>query len=97
MSHRPALAHWFELGWDAWLLGFEASSVIASRVSKLAGGGAAASREYDLMLREKVTACAELQARLIALGPELTLAAASGTALRHYRRKVRANRRRLRC
>jgi hypothetical protein len=76
--------------------GAEASSVIALRTFKLAAGGAAANAEAERMASEKLTAAMSLsqQAVLGQLGttmPGIGLKAVAG-----YRRKVRANRRRLR-
>lgn len=86
---------WLRLGFDAWMLGVEASSVIGLRTLKLAAGGPAAQAEAERMVQEKLEAGLALQTRLLsgALGavPE-TVARRS---LTHYRRKVRANRRRL--
>ena len=86
---------WLRIGLDAWSLGVEASSVIGLRTLKLAAGGPAADAESRRMVEEKVRAGLEWQAMALtgALGrtPER---AAAGT-LTHYRRKVRANQRRL--
>jgi hypothetical protein len=89
------IAAWTRIGFDAWLLGFEAASVIGLRTMKLAAGGTAAACEADLMMREKVEAAGQLQwqATTGQLGTTPTRAARKAVA--HYRRKVRANRRRL--
>jgi hypothetical protein len=86
---------WFRFGVNAWALGVEASSVIALRALKFAGGGSAAEAEACRMVSEKVEAGLALQA--LALTGELGLTAqgAATKTLAHYRRKVRANRRRL--
>ena len=84
----------FNLSLDAMRLGMEAQSVIALRMLKVAAGGAAADVEMRRMIAEKVGAAAELQTKAaIALmsGGSLTPQA----TISHYRRKVRANRRRL--
>jgi len=76
-------------------LGFEAQSVIALRVMKLASGGASAKKEAKRMVSEKIAALAEAQlgfATDIALG-RADRASANAVAL--YRRRVRANQRRL--
>lgn len=88
-------AHWSTLSWQAWLLGIEASSVIATRLIALSTGGEAARREFDRMINEKTEAAFQLQAKLMNLGTAVTPAAALDTTIRHYRRKVAANRRRL--
>jgi hypothetical protein len=86
--------------WDAYFraaqTGWEASAVIAMRFMRLSAGGAVAQREAQRMVTEKVTATFEAQAAAAAammtgrgLGP------ATKSASDVYRRKVRANRRRL--
>ncbi len=86
---------WLRIGLDAWWLGFEVSSVIGLRALKLAAGGAAAEVEARRMVTEKIQAGFGLQAKALngALGSTAHTAAAK--TLAHYRRKVRANRRRL--
>jgi hypothetical protein len=86
---------WLGLGVDAWALGFEASTVIGLRMMKLAAGGAAAQAEASLMLREKIEAGLALQAQALTGGLGSTPQMAAARTLKHYRRKVRANRRRL--
>lgn len=78
-----------------WMLGAEASSVIALRTLKLAAGGAAADAEAKLMVSEKITAAMALSQQAI-LGQLGTSMPGVGTkAVASYRRKVRANQRRL--
>ena len=86
---------WFQLGWQSWMLGIEASSVITARLMKLAAGGDQAEREFRLMIDEKTAAGHELQTKLSRLGVEATPEAAMALALRHYRQKVAFNKRRL--
>lgn len=86
---------WMRLSIDAWALGFEASAVIGLRTLKLAAGGAAADEEARRMVSEKVQAGMELQRRALTGGLGSDPAAMTAKALAHYRRKVRANRRRL--
>jgi hypothetical protein len=92
---RRAANTWVKLGWQSWMLGIEASSVIAARVMKMSAGGDASQREVQLMIAEKVEAALQLQTRLANLGLEAAPATAVATALRHYRKKVTANRQRL--
>ena len=89
--YSKAYGAWLRAGMDAWSLGLEASAVVALRTAKLAAGGEAASREAELMVAEKVRAAAELQLALIGATP----LGGPKKALRHYRGKVAANRRRL--
>ncbi len=79
---------WMKLLQDASRLSLESQQVIALRLLKLARGGPAASREAKRMITEK----------MVALG-EATEKSSSGRSARSvvngYRKKVRANRRRL--
>jgi hypothetical protein len=86
---------WLRIGFDAWALAFEASSVIGLRAMRIAAGGASAEDETRRMVSEKIEAGMALQLKALscALGPTAPVAAAR--TLQHYRRKVRANRRRL--
>lgn len=86
---------WIGLGFDAWRLGIEASSVIATRTLMLAAGGPAASLEARRMVAEKIDAGVALQGKAIRGELGVTPAAVTAQTLAHYRRKVRANRRRL--
>jgi hypothetical protein len=89
-------APWLSLSYDLMRLGVEAQGVIALRMMRLATGGALAKRESGRMIAEKAAAAVEAQTAV-------ALAAATGArgaalptkALRIYRRRVRANRRRL--
>jgi hypothetical protein len=85
----------FQLPLDAMRLGIEAQSVIALRMMKMATGGAAAQREISLMVSEKTRAAVDVQLAvgLSALSGKAHLAPARTVAL--YRRRVRANQRRL--
>ncbi len=86
---------WLRLGWDAWALSLEASTVIGLRTMKLAAGGAAADAEAARMVAEKVKASLELQTLALTGGLGTSAPGAAAKTLGHYRRKVRANRRRL--
>jgi hypothetical protein len=87
--------NWASIGFDTWLLGFEAASVIGLRTLKMAAGGTGAAREADLMVREKLESVAQLHVRAAMGTLGSTPAAATRSTLAHYRKKVRANRRRL--
>ena len=65
------------------------------RTMRLARGGDAGVREATLMVSEKIEAAFELQRSLFAAGLSLTPLMGTQTALRHYERKVAANRKRL--
>ena len=86
---------WLGVGISAWSLGMEASSVIGLRTMKIAAGGAAAEAEARRMVSEKVDAGFALQSLALTGGLGLTAHGAAAKILGHYRRKVRANRRRL--
>ena len=86
---------WIGIGFDAWRLGLEASTVIGLRTLKIAQGGAAGEAEAQRMVSEKVKAGLALQTVALTGGLGLTPASASARTLAHYRRKVSANRRRL--
>ena len=86
---------WMGLGWDAWALGMEASAVIGLRVMKLAGGGATAEAEARRMVAEKVDAALAIQTMALTGALGVTAPRVASNTIRHYRRKVGANRRRL--
>jgi hypothetical protein len=86
---------WLHFGVTAWSLGVEASSVIALRTLKIAAGGVGAEVEARRMVSEKIEAGLDLQALALAGGLGLSAERAATKMLSHYRRKVRANRRRL--
>ena len=77
------------------MLGFEASSVIALRLMKIAGGGAGADAETRRMIGEKIDSAVSLQNMAMTGGLGGSAQSAASKNLTHYRRKVRANRRRL--
>jgi hypothetical protein len=91
-AHNP----WLKLSLDAWSLGMESASVIGLRTLKLANGGAGAEAETLRMVQEKVMAGLEWQTLALTGGLGLTPDRAAAKTLTHYRRKVRANQRRLR-
>jgi hypothetical protein len=86
---------WFSLSMDAMCLGFEAQNVIGLRLAKAAWGGVAAQDEAQLMVSEKAEAALDAQVVLATslLSGEGHLGPARAMAL--YRRRVRANQRRL--
>ena len=86
---------WFNLGLDMWMLGAEASSVIALRGLKLAAGGAAASAEAERMLSEKVAAATALTQQMMLGQLGTSMPGIGAKAVASFGRKVRANRRRL--
>jgi hypothetical protein len=89
------LYQWMETNQRVYSLAFEASAVIMLRMLRLAWGGAASQVEMRRMFNEKIVAAFELNTRAMtgSLGQSAEDIAAK--TLSHYRRKVRANRRRL--
>ncbi len=79
---------WWKSSMDMAMLGYEAQGVIAQRVALFAMGGPKAQLEAERMVTEKVLAAGEA-AMLVATG------ASHSKVIRSYRRKVRANSRRL--
>lgn len=73
----------------------EAVSVIGLRSMKMAKGGPAASAEADLMVKEKMEAAWALQSLAMAGALGSTAPGIAAKTVAHYRRRVRANRRRL--
>ncbi len=86
---------WFCTGFMACSPALEASAVIALRSAKIAAGGAAARTEADRTVAEKIEAGLALQALAFTGGLGLTPLSAATKTVAHYRRTVRANRRRL--
>ena len=87
---------WIWLGMKAWQIGFEAQSVVALRMLRLAAGGARAQAEASRMVTEKILAAGEAQAAAATAtmrGDKKHVVA--GKALNIYGKRVRANRRRL--
>ncbi|RYF88731.1 MAG: hypothetical protein EON95_19885 [Caulobacteraceae bacterium] len=76
-------------------LAMEANTVIGLRLLKAAAGGPAADLEAGRMISEKVSAAFDLQAQLVTAALTGAHAGAPSRAVAMYRRKVRANRRRL--
>jgi hypothetical protein len=86
---------WLALGVDAWALGLEAASVIALRSLALAQGGARAQAEAVRMVAEKAEAASALAVRAAMGDLGATPQTVAARTVRHYRKKVTANRRRL--
>jgi hypothetical protein len=86
---------WFGIGLDAWSLGLEASAVMGLRALKIAQGAAAGQAEAQRMVSEKLEAAMALQVQALTGGLGITPAGATARTIAHYRRKVKANRRRL--
>lgn len=94
MPRSNRTADWSRLMFDASRLWADAGMVVALRSWRMMGGGAAAQREFERMLGEKVEAGSEL-AGVLAGGRARSPEAAARKALTIYGRHVRGNRRRL--
>lgn len=77
------------------MLGLESAGVVGLRLASAAAGGPQAADEAWRMWSEKVIALSELQTRALTGSLGSTPAGAAKATLKHYRRKVAANRRRL--
>ena len=86
---------WLSLSLNAWRLGLESQTVISLRLLKAAGGGSAAAREAEIILAEKTAAALALPVQMMSAGLEAIGPAGPSRAVAHFRRKVRANQRRL--
>jgi hypothetical protein len=87
---------WFPLIFKTVQLGVEAQSVIALRMMRFAAGGAAGPAEARRMIADKIAAGFEAQAvavSSVASGHKNTVVA--GKVLRVFKKRVRANKRRL--
>ena len=87
---------WVVLTMRAFQLSWEAQSVIALRMMRLASGDVRGQAELNRMVVEKITAAAEAQ---VAVAAEIMNGhkdhVIAGKALTVYKKRVRANRRRL--
>jgi len=83
---------WLQISLDAWSLGMEASTVMGLRTLKLAVGDTA---EAQRMFSEKLDAAFDLQRMAMTGGLGMSAEAAASRTLTHYRRRVKANVRRL--
>jgi len=79
---------WMKLALNTSMLALEAQQVIGLRLLKLTLGGPAASREANRMVAEKMTAFGEASAGVATGGTPASV-------VKGYRKRVRANRRRL--
>lgn len=86
---------WMKLSLDMMALSAESSGVMALRMMKLAAGGTAATDEAQRMVSEKIAAAAEAQTRAWADALTGSSHLTAQRTVTRYRRKVRANRRRL--
>lgn len=93
--NTKAYIAWMTAGFDLWLLGAEAATVMMLRTARIAAGGPRGAAEAELMVSEKIRAAIELQIRLMSDELGVTALGATQGMLKHYRRKVAANASRL--
>ena len=86
---------WWQLGYDAWQLGVESSTVVGLRSLRMMAGGATADSEARLMVSEKMGAAMDLGLHAMTGRLGASPGPAAAKVIAHYRRKVRANQRRL--
>jgi hypothetical protein len=87
---------WFALTFKTMQLGLDAQSVIALRMMRLASGGAKTKAEMSRMMIEKASAVAEAQvAATAAVMAGRKVHVVAGKALNVFRKRVKANKRRL--
>lgn len=87
--------NWMALAMDGWSLGMETATVVGLRMLRLSGGGAVAAAEAERMVVEKLQAAADLGMLAMTGGLGASCESAAAGTVRHYRAKVKANRRRL--
>ncbi len=85
---RRNFGSWLKIAFDMNLLALEAQQVMAMRMLKLSRGGANGAKEARRMVSEKICAASEAGLNLVSGG-------SGHSVVKHYRRKVRANHRRL--
>jgi hypothetical protein len=95
MQRSPDPGAWISLAFESWRLWAEASMVVWLRTARLAQGGALAQREAARMVSEKWLAAALLGPATLAGRGIATPEGSARKAVRHYRTRVSANRRRL--
>jgi len=87
---------WLDLTFKTMQLGWDAQNVVALRMVRMASGGTRAQAELNRMVAEKVAAAAE--AHLAAAAAVMTGNkdhVTAGKVLRVFKKRVRANKRRL--
>lgn len=95
MSSGAAAGSWSRLSRDLWSLAFESSHVVVLRAFAIAAGGDRAKVEIDRMVDEKMKALLALQSLLVTGALGFTTPTIAARSVAHYRKAVRANRRRL--
>ncbi len=91
-SYNNAL---LSLSVDAWSLYLDASTVIGLRMMKFAAGGPETGQEMALMINEKLQSAIELQVEGATGQLGASPAGTTRKVIRHYKRKVDGNKKRL--
>lgn len=86
---------WLRVAFDTWWLGFECANVMVLRAFAVASGGPIAKIEAHRMVEEKIKALIALPVLFFTGALGLRSPKIAAGAVRHYRKAVRANRRRL--
>jgi hypothetical protein len=92
---RRSRPSWLGLSLRTWQAALEAQQVIGLRLARLSGGGPSAWAEATRMTSEKVAALGEAQTAAMMAVLTGKAAAVPSRTLALYRRKIRANRKRL--
>ena len=87
---------WLHLSLSAWQASLEAQQVISLRLALLAGGSASAGAEAARMVSEKTSTALEVQHAAVVAAMTGNAGMIPARTLAIYRRKIRANQRRLR-
>lgn len=85
----------WDLSWATFQMGLEAQEVIALRMMKWATGGDLQGHEAQRMVTEKAAAMMQTQFDVAQAMLTGSMEHTPGRAVARYRRKIRANRRRL--
>ncbi len=94
-KRAPRSSSWLRLSTDFWRAGLEAQQVIGLRLALLAGGREPATAEMLRMVSEKIAAAFEVQQAAALAAMTGSNAQLPAQTLAIYRRRMRANRRRL--
>jgi hypothetical protein len=86
---------WANLAMQSTMLAIEAQQVIAMRLTKMAMGGPDVQREAELMVSEKMDTLAESGRMMVMATLGGKTDGGADKVMQLYRRKVRANRKRL--
>lgn len=87
---------WLRLSLNLWQASLEAQQVISLRLALLAGGGTSAGAEATRMVSEKISTLLEVHHAAVIAAMSGNTEQIPARTLAIYRRKIRANQRRLR-